>query len=355
VPGIEFLPDGVGSDARAELRPPGPTRPHRLMIGAVLVLVAAAVVVAASRRATPYRPASRIDTYSGVGLRHVVSGAGADAPVLAVAVTGATTWVLEADGLHIVGATGSDVRRRVPARGWTSAQLVADPAGRVVWLVGNGLAYAYSTRTRELVDASTAPDFRSAAALHGRLFLAADRTVVELGGANAGPRPVFTAPAELTSVAADPLRNRLLIADAASPTHVWAVVPGDAGPGRVVRETTIRSVRPSLVVTAGRIWMAGVDTGDGVLMRLHPDTLRPVSPRRLGSGLEPGAVIAGAGESAVWVRAAKPDGEVRCDDADTGRQLQSWLLTGPVASTGGRAVIGTAHGALELDLHLCGG
>jgi hypothetical protein len=200
-----------------------------------------------------------------------------------------------------------------------------------------------------------APPVTSAAALHGQLFVTADQQLLELEPGGTAPRPVLVGPAELLSVVADPVRDRLLVTDARSPAHVWSVVPRGAGSGRIEHETTVRSVRPTLAVAGGRIWLAGVDTGDGVLMRLDPTTLRPTTSSRLGAVFEPGAVVTAGGASAVWVRAARPDGEVHCDDAITGRRLQSWLLRGPVASTAGRAVIGTAHGALQLDLHLCGG
>lgn len=351
MPEIEFVPDGGSSDAGVPLR----RRPRGWALATAVALAGTALLVVGSRPDESYPTATaRVDAYSGFGLRHVLRGPDGNQPALAVAITGATTWVLQHDGLHIVDAAGRGVRRDGRAIS-TQGRLVADPDGRRVWLVGNGSAVAYSTRTRRAVGTVAAPPATSVAAMDGRLFATTGRDLVELAPRGTPPRRVLTGPAELLSVAADPVRARLLVTDTRSPAHVWAVVPRRAGPGRIEQETTIRSVRPTLGVAGGRIWLAGVDTGDGVLMRLDPTTLHPITPDRVGAALEPGAVVAAGGESTVWVRAARPDGVLHCDDAVTGRPLQSWLLRGPVASTAGRAVIGTANGALELGLHLCGG
>src|SRR6185312_11050048 len=80
----------------------------------------------------PARP-SVINPVNGVGLRHVPLGRSSGEPVLALAVVGRSTWVLQADGLH-VARPGGGVRVRLPAA-LQDAQLITDEPGGLVWLV----------------------------------------------------------------------------------------------------------------------------------------------------------------------------------------------------------------------------
>jgi len=55
------------------------------------------------------------------------------------------------------------------------------------------------------------------------------------------------------------------------------------------------------------------------------------------------------------VRGAGDGGELRCLNAITGQQLQSWTLSGRVASVASQAVVATRTGVVRLDLAGCTG
>ena len=77
------------------------------------------------------------------------------------------------------------------------------------------------------------------------------------------------------------------MADYGAATRIWPVSTS----GRLGPPTTLNIVKVSLAVADGAIWLAGYDTGDGILMRLNPRTLRPLLHSPLDPGLAPGAVL----------------------------------------------------------------
>ncbi len=192
--------------------------------------------------------------------------------------------------------------------------------------------------------------FSDVAALGGRLYLTGGTDLIEVGPGLARPRRVFVAPNPLTAVAADTTRGRLLVAYQDGASRILALRPRPAGPAQVVAATTIRTVNVTLAVADDAIWLAGFSTGGGALIRLDQTTLRPMLHFAYEGLLGAGAVLVGQGAASVWVRDGIGGPELRCVDARSGAQAQTWQLDGLVSSTSGRAVVGTGAGAVQLHL-----
>jgi hypothetical protein len=111
----------------------------------------------------------------------------------------------------------------------------------------------------------------------------------------------------------------------------------------------------SVGVTSHGDWIGGFAHGP-LLWHLPSAADRATGVSALNRRLSPGAVIVAAGRSVFWVRAGAPDSpDLWCVDAATGRIAQHWVIPGPVASTGGVALIGTSTGATQLNLTTCRG
>ncbi len=355
MPEIEFLPDNVAGDADEQLR----VRPPRVSarwVGIVAVAIVVATAVVVTSRRPESAPAPRVAAPSqvavdlGSGFRTALSGRG---PVLDVAALTGSSWVLRRDGLFVI-RPGRAVARLVLPAALADPQLVADPEAGLVWLVANGLARSYDGRTLRPVFEGWAPPCDTVTAMGGRLFLTVDRDVVEVGPGLRVPRRIAVMPGPIVALAADPTRVRLILAYLGRPSRVVALAPLSAGRAAVEQTSILEVNEPTLAVAAGQIWLAGY-SGSDALVRLDPTTLRAVAHSSIESALGLGAYLAGAGASTVWVRGAGDGGELRCLDATTGRQLQSWLLSGRVAATARRALVGTVTGALQLDLAHCAG
>ena len=158
--------------------------------------------------------------------------------------------------------------------------------------------------------------------------------------------------------AADAVRGRLLVTDYGNPTGLWSVIVPDPGTGAqlsVSDPVRLRVTKASIAIaTTGQIWLGGFDTGDGVFMQLDPQTLEPVLHSPSDKKLEPGAVVVAAGYRSLWIRASGGD-YLLCMDAVTGAERQAWTVSGGVASTNGRAVVGTARGVVAAHLRGCPG
>lgn len=363
---IEFLPESVDNDAAGELLSGSPGRPGRLtIVGGVVVvcaLVAAIATLANPGGGAPVGSAPAAAPSATAPATAVADGqlprlpGVPRRPVHGLALLGRSTWVLERDGLHVLRLGRRPAAVAVPGRqqDWETARLTVDRSAGVVWLVSQRRAWAYTPDTRT-VFAGTVPPFSDAAALGGKLYLAAGSELVEAGPGVGRPRQIFEAPGPLAAVAADPTRHRLLVAYQNGPSRVFALRPTGNGAARVLRAATVRSINATIAVAAGAIWLAGFSTGAGALLRLDPRTLRPdrrfAHLRSLGSG----GVLVAAGSTSVWVREGIGGPDLRCVDARTGAQAQVWTLDGLVASTAGRAVLGSATGPLRLRLDGCPG
>jgi hypothetical protein len=365
MPDIEFLPESVDDNDDEEELSGGGRGISRWLGGGVLALVCLAAVVVAMSRSHSGPPTSSPAPTQGTVFTDLVGppdiattplflGPYTGEPVLDVAVAGTGTWVLQDGGIRVL-RPGQDRRDLAIPAGLHDAHLVPDLAGGQVWLVAPGYAQEYdaaSTRSRPGVFV---PAFDAAAALDRTLYLVSANRLLRLGPGDAAAVPILSFRAPLATVVADPTRHRLLVADYARRSGVHAVTVSRDGRARVRLTSSLEIVKPSLAVAGGAIWAAGFDIGDGVLIRLDPSTLRPVQHSTLDPLLEPGAAVVAGGESAVWVRDGDGGNQLRCIDARTGQQLQAWGLTGAVASSSGRAVLGTIGGAAQLVLGRCPG
>lgn len=173
-----------------------------------------------------------------------------------------------------------------------------------------------------------------AATMGGRLYLATSAGVVEV----APGRPPRVLPGthgdQVSSIAADPDRDRLVAIDASAPEHVLTVAPG----GAVTVAATIAPVfAPVLAVADGHVWLAGsTDAGD-VVTQLDPVSLLPrrTSPVSQRAGV---AVSLVGGERVLWVSSgggSQPD-QLWCVDARTGAIGGYWpSVSGAVSSRAG--------------------
>jgi hypothetical protein len=220
--------------------------------------------------------------------------------------------------------------------------------------VASGVAQAYDARTGRIDFGARVSTFTAAAAMQHRLFLAVGLDLIELGPGTA-PRRILSARAPITLLVADPVRGRLIASYQSGPSELQSIVPRARGTARLGRQVTIRSVEATIVAAAGAIWLAGFSTGDGVLMRLDPRTLRPVVRPSFNALFGSGAELVAGGASSIWVRGSDTGNQLFCLDAATGRLMQSWLLGGSIASTGHHAVLGSTFGPLLLDLGRCRG
>ncbi len=350
---IEFVPDSVDDDAAGPVPARLPRIPARLVgiLATAIVCVTAVVVTARQPAPMPVAaPPAHVIGDLGSGFRSVLPGR---EPVLDVAAVASSSWALRRDGIFVVRPRRPVARIALPAA-VAAPRLVADAGADVVWLVGNGLARAYDGRTLDVVFDGWAPPCDNATAMDGRLFVTNDVDLVEVGPGLRVPLHAATAPGPIAAIAADPSRHRLIVAYLGAPSRILAIVPRRNGPARVERAAPLAANEPTLAVAGGRIWLAGYDSVSA-LVRLDPVTLRPVGGATLGAALGLGAYLAGAGASTVWVRGTGDAGELRCLDATDGRQLQTWLLDGRVASAARHAVVAAPSGALVLDLGLCRG
>jgi hypothetical protein len=353
MPDIEFVPESVDTDAEDGLPGRLPRVPLRLIGILAIGIACAAAVVVTVRRPGPAPPSprpTRVAIDFGSGFRPLLPGR---TPVLDVAAVGASSWVLRRDAIFVVRAGRPRVRLALPVA-LSDPRLVADPGANLVWLVANGVARAYDGGTLRLRFRGWAPPCEDATAMDGQLFVTNNRDVVEVGPGLHVPRHIATTRGPIVAVTADPTRHRLIVAYVGAPSRVMSLVPQPHGPARIGRMARYNANQPTLAVAAGQIWLAGYSSAN-VLVRLDPTTLRPVAHTSLGSQFGLGAYLAGAGAYAVWVRGAGDGGELRCLNAVTGRQLQTWLISGRVASVASRAVVATGAGAVQLDLVGCTG
>jgi hypothetical protein len=371
MPGVEFLPErpdapDAGRPDRGRDR--GRTTRWLIPFGIALVALAGVVIGLNHDSSTPHAAAapSSVPAAPSLTLRApLVVGDGLGMPLavtrdpaLDVAVTGSTSWVLTARTVHRVAQFGGQAAVAVPGRALpdsttAAARLIPDVPGGVIWVVEEGVrggrAIAYDLASLRVVRDVAIGSVVGAAALDGHLYLTTGNRLLDIAP---GEPPLVAArmPTLLGPVVADTARGRLLMSDYGRDTHIWPITPGPRP--HVGHPVTVRVTKASLGTAQGAIWLAGYDTGAGVLMRLDPRTLQPALHSPLDPLLYPGATIAASGTRVIWVR----DGsELRCVDPSSGGQLQTWIVDGPVASGGGTALVGTPFGAVPLQLSGCSG
>jgi hypothetical protein len=373
MPDIEFLPENVGGADDAEELSGSRHLPRRLIVAGALALcalVAVAATIALTSGGGSHRPPAALPSQhpsgrpSAVrsvvadpvsGLRPVFVGPYSGEPVLAVAVAGSSAWLLQADGLHVVPPPGGRRFRLPLPPALQDARLVADPGAHLVWLVAKGVARAYDTRTVRLAFAAQVPPYTDVTALDGRLYVVSGDAVLAVGPGQRLARPVLSTTQQLAAITADQAAHRLVVADYSTPARLWLLTPRGYRAAHVDRTGVAELMKPSLGAAGGALWIAGFDTGNGVLLRLDPTTLQTIARSSLEQVLEPGAIIAASGTASIWVREGGGGSLLRCIDAATGTPEQTWPVTGPIASSAGTAVVGTSFGGLYLGLERCRG
>jgi hypothetical protein len=361
MPGIEFLPespDGIGSD---EELAGGPRRslPRWVAAAAVAALMVAAAVTAVVRNdSRPLPPAAAPHAVSGTdrtggGLRYGLPlGAGAGSPVLDVAASSSSIWVLQSDAVRSIGPRGRLATARLPGR-FSSGRLRLDVTTDRLWVVGADRVLEYRAQPLGLLRAVAFPTgVGAAAALDGGLYLSERGRLLALVPGQAAVRTVAAVPAEVVDLAADPSRHRVLVGLGGHPARVMAV-SGPVQAPSAGRPVPAGVLSPSLAVADDVIWLAGTDADGATLMRLDPASLRAVHDSSVGLVLDPPPVLVAGGGRTVWLRNGGT--LLRCIDADSGFQQEVWQIAGPVASVLGRAVVGTAHGLVDLELNWCPG
>jgi hypothetical protein len=169
------------------------------------------------------------------------------------------------------------------------------------------------------------------------------------------PRYVAGLRGAIGPVAADPVRQRLIVVDASSPIGVWSYRHGELP---YESELRLPMGHGTIAVAGGHIWLGGYGELGAMLYRLDPQTLRPVAGGR-ASVFDPGAVLVAGGRDVIWVRNGdEVPGLLVCVNATSGRIEQRYHVLAEVpavASTGGYAVLATAQGVLNLRLTRCTG
>jgi hypothetical protein len=385
VPGdVEFLHSEPAPDSDDDLlnNSPGPL-PRRLLVivGVLVVALAAVGVVLAHRQGSGSHAGSAaassqppVPTAAPVGPQgvHPVPPAPLDgtlidlgaAPVLTVGMAGPRVAVLQDGRLSLVDPrTGADLRwaavQTAGAFDGTTFQLVADAPASRLWLVDETSAYALArefdmTTLRQLRQVRVRGGVQSAAAQGGRLYLGTLTGLVELGGG--APRLLLAG--RPTVATGDPARHRVL-AMVNDGTGAGVVLSGGGKVAGLRWPATVAgTVKGTLTVVAGQLWVAGFGRRGAVLERLNPAGLRPRGASPLAPYLGPGAVLVGTGQRVLWVTSAGGGGDLWCVDAHDGAVLRHWSdVSGAVASVVGTAVAvnGVAGQVMRLHLGRCTG
>src|SRR6266566_7996076 len=109
-----------------------------------------------------------------------------------------------------IDATTGLLERRVPAP-LGAERLIADPAGRFVWVIAAARVFAYDAATLVRVGSlDVSRDVVAAATLDGELFLNTDHGIYRAGPRDSVPKPLGYSGQVLQDLAADPARHRLL-------------------------------------------------------------------------------------------------------------------------------------------------
>jgi hypothetical protein len=384
MPGVEYLPDQPGAAEPEEVLDSGGRRrlPRWVVpLGVIVVLAAAAgITIARNNSGGPPPPAAAPPSGApltlqpapqpapqpvpvGLGTRgrfgHPIHVGG---PALDVATAGNEAWVLLGHEIVRIVRDRVELRAAIPgpaavAGPDSAARLVLDVPGGVIWFVAQGAPHGrlleYDMVHLRLLRQLTVGPIDGAAALDGHLYLTSGSRLVDVAPGRA-PTTVGTVAATLGQIVADPARHRLLMTDYAASSSIWPITLAKNGRARIGKPGVVHATKVSLGVAEGLIWAAGYTSTHALLSRLDPATLRPVAASPIGRSLGPGAVIVASGVVVIWERDGDSS-QLRCIDAATGHQLQTWMIDGPVTSGGTKAFVATAGGIVPLQQSACSG
>jgi hypothetical protein len=351
---VEFFVDGATPVAALDEEAVdfGPGQTPRWAVVIVAVLAASAVVVAlaaqpehkpsAAARPEPVISFASPSSTSGLGTPIPIGQA---TPVIDLAVT-VPLFLLQPGHLYkVTDVAAIGVRLDGPGftRLGTAARLVLDAAANRVWVVdapGGGIIEFDARNLHRLRTMRSNESIRDAAALHGHLYLALSTGLADIAPGADRPKIIPGLSGYIVSVAADPKRDRLL-----------ALVLGN---GASVRQVTVAGTvldrqapvpvggGTLRVTTDGTIWLGGFGSAaDGaVVVRLNPNTLRPVLGSPVSSRVGPSSWIEAAGDHDIWIRSGGDGEGLWCVDGRTGSILQYWpRVDGAVTSRRGAAFV----------------
>ncbi|MDT4937485.1 MAG: hypothetical protein QOG80_1156, partial [Pseudonocardiales bacterium] len=151
----------------------------------------------------------------------------------------------------------------------------------------------------------------------------------------------------VSALAADPVRDRLLVLASAPSPRIFALAPD----GRPLRAVALQVGNADLAVTGSNIWLTGSGPRGAVVGLLDPATLRPGRNLAIAGQLGRGALLAAVGDQSLWLRRPDANRDVLwCTDATSGPIASWWTMPGTVASGNGVAFV--ANGAVVSTLAL---
>jgi hypothetical protein len=385
--GPQHRHDGAGE----ELLEPGARWVPRWLLAAVLAIAAVVAAVgvvlhtggdpspppaAQSGSGSAPRPAgsrsAATPTGGVLGVRGVPGipiDTGHPGPVLDVGITGAAIWVLQPRWVSVRSLGGDQRDFFITGRPLAALDgavggagfrgFVPDERAGLMWAVVDerdaGRVLEFSTGPVRLVSDFAVAPMTGAAALGGHLYLTSANRVLEAAG-DRTTHLVAALAQPLSGIVAAPAQRRLFVVGDGDPAGLWGLLAPGGTRVRLHRYPDLDIAKAALAMVGGRIWAGGFDTGDGVLVQLNARTLRPQRRSPIGPSLEPGITVLTSGEAVLWVRTSADDGaRLICVDGKTGESLQSWTVSGPVASSGGTIVVGPLSGAVSVRPGACPG
>jgi len=240
----------------------------------------------------------------------------------------------------------------------SSARLVLDADADRLWVLG---LVAQAAQLLEFNAGKMLPlhhvvvraAVQDAAAMDGHLYLATSVGLADLAPGAAGTTLLPAVHGAVSAVAADPVRNRLIVLDASTPGAVVVVSAGRAG----TRRTFGDLIKGSIAIVGDEIWVGGYGGGirggyRALVARLDPVTLAPVQTSSIALRVDRVDVSPGARD--IWVTTGAVG--VWCIDAVDGTILERWpSASAPVTSGLGGAYVIDAGLVVPLVLRGCAG
>jgi hypothetical protein len=373
--GVEFL---TGDDASStysedlvEFGRGGAPRWLMVLLAVVAVALAVTAVVTKTRQTHPAaNPAASLTpspTPSFIPQPVITPYVGSALPIgptaaVDVAVMGSRLYVLQVGRLSEIDLRTSRMVAHAAVGDFADGpalRLVTDPSGTRIWVVtvdiDPALIIEFDARTlTRMRSTGWEPAVHAATVLDGYLYLQSDGVVV-LGPSDAEPHIVPALAHERGTIAADPMRHRLLVLRLGPPTHVLTYSRG----GAVLQQPAVLDIsKGDIAVVDGHVWLGGFGPAGAELEELDTTSFQPGPNNTLFDYLGAGARIVARGQHVLWVRAGSGEltSAVSCVDATSGRELRSWFdVIGQVGSDVGHAFVADGSAVLPLQLGPCRG